>query len=153
MVKVLVATTEAQGSRPSDIAAAVEGELVYVPAVGCLHQPEDVSACAAGVCECELAFVGMASNRSTTTALVVERPDLRESDLWTALSDTLERQGRLGPEASAEETKAFRLLFRRTLATASHFRTGSVLERDGDHIHRRALTEPLSIPFDMIGDS
>ncbi|MEM8923519.1 MAG: hypothetical protein AAGD35_08430 [Actinomycetota bacterium] len=153
-----MATTEAQGARPHDVADAVEGELVYVPASGCIPPVDDGMPCAADGCSCHLAFVGMASNRPTTTALVVDRPDLSDDDLWTALSDSLERQGRLGDGASNggtsnDDVLAFRMLFRRTLATAEHFSSGSVIERDGDHIHRRAQTEPLSVPSDLIGDA
>ncbi len=153
MVKVLVATTEAQGSRPDDLHEAVEGELVYVPPMGCLppspDSPENSDPCGPD-CACERSFVGMASNGLITTALVVERADLRVDDLWTALSDSLERQGRLGPDSEDDERR-FRLAFQRTLVTASHFSTGSVIERAGEHIHRRALTEPLFVPFDLIG--
>lgn len=155
MVKVLVATKEAQGLRTGDRAAAVEGELVYVPLDGCLPPSDDAadgdSATLDGGCGCGRAFVGMASNRATTTALVVERGDLSADDLWTALTDSLERQVGLDPSASAEEFRSFRLLFRRTLATAAHFRSGSIIERDGNQIRRRAQTEPLPIPIDLIG--
>ena len=108
MVKVLVATTEAQGKRGDDYANAVDGELVYVPLLG--------TGCGRG-------FAGMASNRSTTTAMVVERLDLSGQDLWMALSDSLERQGRLGETWSDEQADLFRQLFQRMLATAGHFRS------------------------------
>ncbi|MEL7158791.1 MAG: hypothetical protein AAFN30_19640 [Actinomycetota bacterium] len=156
MVKVLVATEEAQGLRLHDMAAAVEGELVYVPLDGCLppldEEPDEAWESGPGSnCPRERAFIGMASNRVTTTAMVVERGDLTPDDLWTALTDSLERQSGPDPSASAEEFRAFRRLFRRTLATAAHFRSGSIIERDGTQIRRRAQTEPLAIPIDLIG--
>lgn len=137
MVKVLVATTEAQGDRADDYLSAVDGELVYVPVTGS---------------SCDLAFAGMASNRGTTTAMVVERLDLQLQDLWTALSDSLERQCRVSPDGwSDDETELFRTLFQRMLATASHFPIGSIIERNGDHVRRRAMAEPLSVPSDLFG--
>ena len=169
MVKVLVATTEAQGYRTDDYACAVDGELVYVPVNGCHgdsgadvrhwcagHELEDdtapsADAGAAGECQCSRGFTGMASSRATTTALVVERLDLTVQDLWTALSDSLERQGRLSENWTASDGEVFRALFQRMLATASHFPIGSIIERRGDRIRRRAMAEPLTIPSDLIG--
>jgi len=155
MVKILVATTEAQGDRPTDYACAVDGELVYVPVNGCRRPSgRDVGLwCvfeAAGRrvddelgCSCARGFVGMASNRPSTTALVVERLDLSIDNLLTALGDSLDRQGR------AEDS--LEVLFKRMLATASHFPIGSIIERQGDRIRRRAMAEPLSVPSDLIG--
>lgn len=175
MVKVLVATEEAQGLRHSDTAAAVEGELVYLPfgscqgdvvvddvervfpapapAPGSAPCPSAVYSSAVGgeVCGCHRAFVGMASSRCTTTALVMERGDLTADDLWTALTDALERQDGPDPMASAEEFHEFRLLFRRTLATADHFPPGTIIEREGTRVSRRAVTEPVAIPIDLVG--
>lgn len=134
MVKVLVATTEAQGNRTDDYASAVDGELVYVPVTGC-----------------ERSFAGMASNLGTTTAMVVERLDLSVEHLWTALSDSLTRQGRVTEEWTDEDNELFRRLFQRMLTTASHFPIGSIIEREGERIRRRAQAEPLSVPSHVVG--
>lgn len=134
MVKVLVATTEAQGARSDDYASAVDGELVYVPIAGC-----------------ERGFAGMASNLGTTTALVVERLDLSIDHLWTALSDSLTRQGRVNEEWTEEDNELFRRLFQRMLVTASHFPIGSIIEREAERIRRRSQAEPLSVPSHVIG--
>ncbi|MEM7338355.1 MAG: hypothetical protein AAF467_06905 [Actinomycetota bacterium] len=138
MVKVLVATTEGQGLRPDDYAWAVDGELVYVPlpATGSIR-----------------GFVGMASNRLTTTAMVVERPDLGLADVMTALGDSLERQGLLerSEHGSDEVDELFRRLLERLLATAGHFGVGAIIERSGERLHRRAQTEPLAVPSDVAG--
>lgn len=156
MVKVLVATTEAQGDRMGDYAYAVDGELVYVPLGGC-QRSSGVDASpwcdptGEGDCACWRGFAGMASTRSTTTAMVVERLDLTGQDLWTALSDSLERQGCIGSTWTAEEADLFRHLFQRMLATASHFPIGSIIERQGDRIRRRTMAEPLSVPSDVGG--
>jgi hypothetical protein len=88
----------------------------------------------------------MASNRFTTTAMVVERFDLDGRDLWTALSDSLERQGRLDPAWTLDQTSVFRQTFQRMLATAAHFSVGSIVERQGDRIRSRAKAEPLMVP-------
>lgn len=136
MVKVLVATTERQGERPTDYSWAVDGELVYVP---------DES-CSAPECGCAHGFAGMASAKATTTALVVDREDLTLHDLSMALSDSLERQGWLSGEWTEDDEEIFRHLFQRLLVSASHFPAGSILERNDHVIHRRAQTEPLKVP-------
>jgi hypothetical protein len=136
MVKVLVATKERQGERHDDYSWAVEGELVYVPAEQC-DCPD---------CGCSLGFAGMGSGQATTTALVVERLDLTLNDLSTALSDSLERQGVLSGGWNDGDEEAFRRLFQRLLVSASHFPVGSILERNGHILHRRAQTEPLRVP-------
>ncbi len=167
MVKVLVATEEAQGLRHSDTAAAVEGELIYLPFGACqgrlgradgdrgVAPVTEAAPCPTATideaCGCHRTFVGMASSRCTTTALVMERGDLTPDDLWTALTDALERQDGPDPMASAEQFFEFRLLFRRTLATAEHFPPGTIIERDGTRVSRRALTEPVAIPIDLVG--
>ena len=137
MVNILVATIEGQGSRPGDYAWAVEGELVYVPAVAC-NDPG---------CGCRRGFAGMASARSTTTALVVERNDLTSNELSNALSDSLERQGWLSGRWSEADEDLFRDLFQRTQLAATHFAPGTVIERDGDHVRRRLQTAPMPAPF------
>jgi hypothetical protein len=137
MVKVLVATIEGQGARADDYALAVDGELVYVPSVVC---DDDI-------CGCSRGFAGMASARATTTALVVDRPDISANDLSNALSDSLERQGWLSGHWSESDEDVFRELFRRVLLAASHFVPGTIVERQGDFIRRRAQAEPLETPF------
>lgn len=141
MVKVLVATKERQGERHDDYSWAVEGELVYVPTDSC-----DSAARDSPECGCSLGFAGMGSGQATTTALVVERLDLGLPDLSTALSDSLERQGLLSGRWTDEDEEVFRRLFQRLLVSASHFPVGSILERDGHILHRRAQTEPLRVP-------
>jgi len=136
MVNVLVATKERQGDRHDDYSWAIEGELVYVPA----------DACDCPGCGCRRGFAGMASSRATTTALVVERHDLALPDLSNALSDCLERQGWLSGEWTTDDEELFRLLFQRLLVSASHFPIGSIIERDGHLLRRRAQTEPLEVP-------
>ena len=63
---VLVATTEHQGDRPDDFCHAVEGELVMLPILECANPK----------CGCQRSFAGISSHRATTTAKVIDRPDL-----------------------------------------------------------------------------
>jgi hypothetical protein len=137
MMNVLVATTEGQGARTDDYAWAIDGELVYIPALTCSDPG----------CGCGRGFAGMASARATTTAMVVERQDISANDLSNALSDSLERQGWLTGHWSEEDEDVFRDLFRRILMATSHFRPGSILERNGDYVRLRATAEPLRAPF------
>lgn len=142
MVKVLIATTEGQGVREGDFAWAVDGELVYIPSDVCRNP----------ACGCERGFAGMASSRASTTALVVERPDISAADLRGALSDSLERQGWISGGSSELDRIVFGELYERLVVAAAHFPAGSVLERSGDHIWRRLQTEPMRSPFRLGGD-
>lgn len=87
-MKVLVATREGQGSLETDYCRTVDGEPVYVQAEDC-SRPE---------CGCDRGFAGLSSSRATTTAQVVDRPDMSLADLKAALTDSLTRDGR-GPSA------------------------------------------------------
>ncbi|MGF1596143.1 MAG: hypothetical protein ACFCVK_04315 [Acidimicrobiales bacterium] len=142
MVKVLVATTEGQGVRHDDYAWAVDGELVYIP----------MEHCGCPGCACGRGFVGLASNRAITTALVVDRHDLHPLDLCDLLADSLQRQGRLTPAVdtadAADGDDLLRPLFQRLLVAAAHFPVGSIIERDGHQVTRRAQAEPLHVPAD-----
>lgn len=81
---VLVATNELQGTTPDDYTFTVEGELVTPLA----------SECASGDrCGCARGFPGLASGFATTTAMVVDRPGVTESDLRDAVYDWLDRGG------------------------------------------------------------
>lgn len=136
MVKLLVATTEAQGHRDNDYAWAVDGELVYIP-----------DGCDCPNCDCSRGFAGMASARATTTALVVDRPDLAHGDLVGALTDSLTRQSWLtgDPDLDGELLAYF---LERIQTATSHFPAGAVLERTGEFIRRRAQVPPLALPSD-----
>lgn len=138
MVKLLVATLEGQGGRGDDYAGAVDGELVYIP----------VDACECAACGCTRGFAGMASGEATTTAMVVNRPDLATADLAAALTDSLERQGWLSGGDSAVERELLRWL----RAAADHFPAGAVLERDRHLVRRRAQVDPFVAPSELAGE-
>jgi len=144
MVKVLVATTEAQDSQGDDFAWAVDGELVFIPTLSCEGHE----------CGCRRAFAGMASNQGTTTALVVDRPDISRAQLATALADSLDRQnagsGGSGASRAPKQplpTERFGELFGALSAALNHFSDGTILERDGFMLRKRAQIEPMPTPF------
>jgi hypothetical protein len=128
-MRVLVATTDEQGTQEGDYSWTLEGELVLTgPLLEC---------CDPSRCGCGRGFPGLGSARATTTALVVERPDLRPADLRQAIRDSLERQGwleALEPDAADALVGMEAALIRRT---ATAFRVGAVLSRDGDRVWQR----------------
>ena len=83
-MRVLIATNELQGHTPGDYSWTVEGELVSGVATECDdgHQ-----------CGCNRGFVGLASSRATTTAMIVERPGIEPDDLRDAVYESLRRGG------------------------------------------------------------
>jgi len=83
-MKVLVATRQTQGSMAGDYCFTVEGELVTPLVVECASPDR---------CGCGRGFPGLASNRATTTAMVVELAHLDHEGLGTALRDSLQRGG------------------------------------------------------------
>ena len=80
---VLVATKETQGDRGNDYGWTVEGELVFVPTIEC-REPR---------CGCSRGFAGVSSHRATTTAMVVDRPELDHDGYRDALFDAMTEQG------------------------------------------------------------
>lgn len=81
---VLIATNELQGTVDGDYAWTVEGELVTPVVVECGSGDR---------CGCRRGFPGLASARATTTAMVVDRPELTRDDLRDAVRDWLDRGG------------------------------------------------------------
>lgn len=126
-MKVLVATQETQGTNDGDYCWTVDGELVYIQGLTCANPK----------CGCDRGFAGMSSSRATTTAMVVDRPDLAERDVAAALTASLERGGWLAG-ASEEETKEIideylAVVDAVTTATAD----GTVVRRRGDMVFAR----------------
>lgn len=81
-MKLLTATREGQGERGGDFCFAVEGELVMLGLV-CRADEQNPGS---GGCGCGRAFVGLASRRATTTALVRDL-ELTPDDLYAAVED------------------------------------------------------------------
>lgn len=80
---VLEATRETQGSRDDDYAWAVDGELVFIPLTDCDNER----------CGCARGFAGITSHRATTTARIVDRPDLDADGYRDVLTEGMKSQG------------------------------------------------------------
>lgn len=121
-MRVLVATGRGQGDHPGDYCHTIDGELV-TPLVTECCEPER--------CGCGRGFPGLASSRATTTALVVDRPDLDPVTLHILVGDALDRDGwRLcvGPDFNdfvADHVDAI-------VELAEVFPIGSILRRDAE---------------------
>jgi hypothetical protein len=128
-MRVLVATSEGQGTRPGDYCWTVEGEIVLTSGVLDCSKPDR--------CGCGRGFPGLASSRATTTAMVVDRAGITADDVRRAIRDSLERQGwlaELGPdEVAAWVDEEARLIS----WTAAQFPLGAVVSRRGDELWQR----------------
>ena len=135
-MKLLVATGEGQGGRPGDFDWTVEGELVMIGEV-CPTDRDDPD----GGCGCGRAFAGLASHRATTTALVRDLPVTR-SELEGAVHDSLQAQGWLVGDGSADEETYVRETVDELARFGSLWPEGAVIGRRLDVVYVRAL--PLS---------
>ncbi len=90
-MKVLVATRDSQTRLANDYCFTLDGELVYIQGTDCSNPS----------CGCERGFAGMASHRATTTAKIVDRPEMTEDALRQALVDSLDTGGWLSAMESA----------------------------------------------------
>ena len=70
-MKVLVATSVAQGTRSTDVMQCVDGELVYMTEACPVSRRRP-----SGPCDCGITFRGMTSDEVTTTAVVRVFPGL-----------------------------------------------------------------------------
>ena len=127
-MKVLIATHETQGDHPGDYTWTVEGELVT---------PVTAECCSPATCGCGRGFPGLASCRATTTAMVVERPDLDADEVWAALYDSLSRDG----WADHLDDTEFEALVDEHLwcieTVCSSFPVGTVVSRWGTKVYSR----------------
>lgn len=80
---VLEATKETQGERDDDYVWTIDGELVFIPPLGC-RTPS---------CGCDRGFAGMTSHRATTTARIVDRPDMDVDAYWDVVYQSMSDQG------------------------------------------------------------
>ena len=124
MMKVLVATSFRQGDRADDRCDTVEGELVVVPGPGCGD----------ATCECQRAFVGLASRGVTTTALV-KRRTLDFPAYEAVLADALAGIG--WPAGTDPDPAVIELVVRETTLIAQVFPVGAVVERHGRQVRAR----------------
>ncbi len=131
-MKVLIATNHTQGLRSDDYHFALAGELVYFPVLDC-DCPE---------CSCRRGFAGLASSKASTTALIVDRPDISQADLEIAVVDGLHRQGWLDEGWSEEHEELVDSVLLEIEFVTARYPTNSVIERDGNDIRCRAVLHP-----------
>lgn len=80
-MKYLVATTDTQGTVEGDFSWCEEGEIVTFPTFIC-HPWDDA-------CGCGRAYSGITTHRSTTSAVVVDDPDLTDPQLRRIVAASL----------------------------------------------------------------
>ena len=125
-MKVLVATRETNGRMSGDYCWTVDDELVRLP----LGECDDLD------CGCERGFAGVTSHRATTTAMVVERPELTPALLADILRDDAISSGL---PADLPELDALLRSEQAALAKiVGQWGAGTVVERRGDLVRLRA---------------
>lgn len=127
-MKMLVATHEEQGCVPGDYCWTLDGELVTAVTLEC---------CSPDSCGCGRGFPGLASDRATTTAMVVERPDMTRDQFVTAVRDALDRQGWLGLLHPDDEAEMVAEHVETIEEICSQFDVGEVLRRSGIKVWSR----------------
>ena len=128
-MKVLVATPALQGTAGGDYSWTLDGELVLAGAV--------LECCSPQRCGCGRGFPGLGSSKATTTAMVVDRPELTREQLWEAVRDSLDRDGWL---AVVDEDEACAFVdeeVERIEFVVSHYPVGAVLSRSGTKVWQR----------------
>jgi len=125
---VFEATDELQGVRGDDYHWATTGELVHLPALDC-SSPS---------CGCTRGFAGFLSHRATTTAKVVERPDLTIEVLSSQLAESLYKGEWIAACDPADDLVAELAIEIVELATRfGRFGPGAVIGREGDTLTHR----------------
>ena len=138
-MRVLVATNYLQGTARGDYAWTVEGELVTPLVVECSSGDE---------CGCARGFPGLASDRATTTAMVVDRPGVTPRDLYEAVEDSLDRGGwadlfrdSVDPWSEADIAEMIESLIDEHVEAitqvCNEFPVGTIVERQGDLVRMR----------------
>ncbi|MCZ7528544.1 MAG: hypothetical protein M5U14_20525 [Acidimicrobiia bacterium] len=129
-MKVLVATAQGQGLDPGDYCWTAEGELVRL--VDCPDR----------YCRCS-GFGGVESHRVTTTALVVDRPDLNPEVMLYLFRRDWENQGFGAAYDSEEEWRdALEAELAELTGMLDRLEPGTVVERRGAGI--RVRTRPAA---------
>ena len=131
-MKVLVATSSTQGAQPGDHSWTVEGELVT---------PLRLTCDSPATCGCGRGFVGLGSGRSTTTAMVVDRPLLDRDAVWDAVEAALERAGRLDglDDDRIDDVVAAHVMSIEVVG--QRYAEGVVVSRWGAHVYDRQWGE------------
>ena len=128
-MKVLMATDQTQGTRPSDVMEGIEGELVFMvdPCPYSRQFPY-------GPCDCGITFRGMVSDGVTSTAIVREMENLTLDEYVACLNTTHADKLLAGCTCDFDANDHAR----RLLAIAAPLRVGAVIERRVDHVRVRA---------------
>ena len=118
-MKVLVATADTQGTRPTDYHRAIEGEFVWIqdPCSTDKNRMPNSSGCGRG-------FAGLTSSCPTTTAKIVDIPALDMATYIAAITTGLAHGG--WPVEWAEDIALEQTEF------AEDWTDGTVVERDLD---------------------
>jgi hypothetical protein len=130
-MKVLIATRRTQGAVPGDYCWALEGELVTPVSLAC-STPD--------TCGCGRGFPGLASSKATTTAMVVDRPELDDQLFHEALRDSLDRDGWLSYLSEDEADELVDEHVQVIGLICEHFEVGAVVGRRDTAVFIRALT-------------
>jgi len=131
-MKILVATAFSQGASPDDYHHCIEGELVWVQEP-CGRGKRDPD----GPCGCGRGFVGAASHRATTTAMVIESPMSRD-DVLLAFRTSLADAG--WPAEAADEVADDNLVL------AAQLPPGAIIVRKLDSFFLRGALLPAPSP-------
>jgi hypothetical protein len=122
-MRLLVATEETQGRRPTDYFCCEEGEVVTFGSE-CTRETVD------GPCGCRRGLAGLKSSRAATTFRVVEFEHMDPPALAELLASVLVAQGFYASPTEALDEAAETAS--RLAKIASDFPVGTVLERRGD---------------------
>ena len=87
-MRVLVATSATQGTRATDFAYCIEGELIWLHPICSTSENNPY-----GSCGCGRSFSGLSSTRHTTTAVVRDIPGLTRPEYLAASMAGLELMG------------------------------------------------------------
>ncbi len=145
---VLIATTDPYGTVASDRHFATEGELVVPSLIDCADRQ----------CElCSRAWIGLISDRVTTTAMVVDRPHISASDLRRFVHESLDRQGVIDQIVQAAEAGEYDVNgvtvddpvtavadlvdahVKEVRQVCEHFATGTIVSRMGTLVSPRVM--------------
>ena len=128
-MKVLVATRRTQGLRPDDFCWTIDGELVLARGL--------IECSAPARCGCGRGCPGLASSRATTTAIIVERPEIDMHGLSAAIRESLDRQGYLDDLDDDEADEIVERECWRLTAITRSWPVGTVLERRNGRLDAR----------------
>ena len=130
-MRVLVATSATQGTRATDFAFCVEGELIWLHPICSAAEKNPY-----GSCGCGRSFSGLSSTRHTTTAVVRDVPGLTRPEYLAASMAGLELMGWC-PDCSDLPVADF---VDWLLAVAGDLPEGTVVEREAFEVNvRRSL--------------